>query len=200
MKKMINRVYIIIVFLCLYKTAIAQHTGGNGKGDATASSAAASLYNRWYNTENNRVLTRAAFNSAIDIGVFSANPLTNDLNSISANTISASSYSLTTAGIDASSRIKSSTSSNQLLIRGDFRSIRIDPTIGQTQCVTRPTYSILLWLDDDQIFINQTRCFTDKTLIPSSAYSPPSTTAWFNIENGKAIQIDSNGVITAICN
>jgi hypothetical protein len=197
MKKVISLNLVLIFLLSPHSLVFAQYTGGSGKGDATASVANASVFNRWDNTQNNRVLTRTAYNSAIEIGVFTANSLTNDLRAISANTISASSYSPATLGIDAMYTTKNSSFKNQLLIKGDFRSIRIDPSTGQIQCSARPSYSQLLWLNDDIIALG-TQCFTDKTL--QTAYSPSSTTAWFNIQNGKAIQINSSGVITALCN
>lgn len=197
MKKVISLTLVFIFLLSPLSAVFAQYAGGNGKGDATSSVANASVFNRWDNTQNNRVLTRAAFNNAIEIGVLAANSLTNDLRAISANTISLSSYSPATLGIDAMYTTKNSSFKNQLLIKGDFRSIRIDPSTGQTQCSTRPSYSQLLWLNDDIIVLG-TQCFTDKKL--ETAYNPISTTAWFNIQNGKAIQINSSGVITALCN
>jgi hypothetical protein len=197
MKKVISLILVLIFLLSPHSAVFAQYSGGNGKGDATSSVANASVFNRWDNTQNNRVLTRAAFNNAIEIGVFAASSLTNDLRAISANTISLSSYSPATLGIDAMYTTKNSSFKNQLLIKGDFRSIRIDPSTGQPQCSTRPSYSQLLWLNDDIIVLG-TQCFTDKKL--ETAYNPISTTAWFNIQNGKAIQINGDGVITAICN
>jgi hypothetical protein len=191
---------VVLAFICIQTVSYAQYTGGSGKGDATTSRADVPLFNRWERAENNRVLTRAAYNSAIEIGVFTANVLTDDLRAINANTILTSTYSPTMSGINAGYAAKNTVPRTQLLIKGDFRSIRIDPSTGQTQCSTRPSYSQLLWLDSDIITVGVTKCFTDKTLTLISAYNPPSTTAWFNIQNGKAIQINSSGVITALCN
>jgi len=191
---------VVFALICIQTVSYAQYTGGSGKGDATTSRADVPLFNRWERAENNRVLTRAAFNSAIEIGVFTANALTDDLRTINANTISASTYTPTMSGIDYGYTVKNTAPRRQLLIKGDFRSILIDPSTGQTQCSTRPSYSQLLWLDSDIITVGVTKCFTDKTLTLISAYNPPSTTAWFNIQNGKAIQINSSGVITALCN
>lgn len=192
--------FLIICLVCYPVFLFAQFSGGNGKGDAMVSKNGVFVLNFWEISQNNRVITRRAFNQAIEIGVFTANALTDDLRTINANTISASTYSPTMSGINAAYAAKNTAPRTQLLIKGDFRSIRIDPSTGQPQCSTRPSYSQLLWLDNDNIIVGVTKCFTDKTLTLTSAYNPPSTTDWFNIQNGKAIQINSSGVITALCN
>lgn len=187
-----------------FQIAFSQYEGGAGRGEVLVSRPLRDLYSSWSFWQNNRVMTNRVFIDASENQVFTASlgSLQYTLLGISANTLSSSSVSNITPpqpGIHHMYQEKRLNEPQRLLIRGDFRSIRIDPSIGQPQCSARSSYSLLLWLDNDNIIVGVTKCFTDKTLT-LSAYNPPSTTAWFNIQNGKAIQINSSGVITAICN
>jgi len=87
---------------------------------------------------------------------------------------------------------------SQLFIKGDFRSIYINPASGQSQCDTAAgNYTQLLWLDSDQITINSTLCYIDKTL--ATLYTAGNNSDWYNIKDGKAIKINNAGLITALC-
>jgi hypothetical protein len=84
-------------------------------------------------------------------------------------------------------------SNNQLLIKGDFRSVLIKTSAGQTACTPQASYDQLLWLDRDRIVANVTRCYIDKTL--SVLYTGGNGNDWYNSKDGGAIKINSSGMI-----
>ena len=205
-KKIINQMtlkncLVVLVFICIQTVSYAQYTGGSGKGDATTSRADVPLFNRWERAENNRVLTRAAFNSAIEIGVFTANALTDDLRTINANTISASTYTPTMSGIDYGYTVKNTAPRRQLLIKGDFRSIRIDITNRPSTCAQSLSFSFnqTLWLNNDQIIadpVSGTLCYTQKDL-QSGLFNGDS--GYYRIQGGRAIRINNEGRVIEVC-
>ncbi|MFZ9719257.1 MAG: hypothetical protein ACO3BD_07860, partial [Chitinophagaceae bacterium] len=65
-----------------------------------------------------------------------------------------------------------------------------------TACAAQGSYSQLLWLNTDQLQLNVTKCYTDKTL--STLYALGDGSSWYNISGGGAVRINSSGTIVGI--
>lgn len=194
---------LVMAMASLFNQSYAQYTGGNGKGDANAQLSTVGLA-LWQSTSNNRVLTQLSLLDASGnnyLTITNASTLTNTTRIISANTLSSTAVVVTPLqpGIHAMYVQKRQNQPNQPLIKGDFRSIYINPTTGQSQCnSTAGNYTQLLWFDTNIIEVNMTRVYVDKTL--TTLYTSGDGTSWYNIKDGKAIKINAAGLITDLCN
>jgi len=227
LQRIIRNTLLIICFT--YSNAYAQYTGGSGRGEASVSSvpnqslstssdpffggngkgdAANRKFNiglaAWQSAKNSQVLTPYALVDAAANDLFAitnAATLTSTTITVSANTLSATAVVITPtqAGLHAMFVQKQQTQPNQLLVKGDFRSLYINPATGQSQCNSLAgNYTQLLWLDTDLIEVNTTMAYIDKTL--TTLYSSGDGTSWYNIKDGKAIKINAAGLITDLCN
>jgi hypothetical protein len=176
-------------------TATDMYKGGNGRGDvATSLSIGLVSFVDWTAGENNRVMTRSRFLQAVADTVFSvgssppAGLLTINKTVLATYGVYPAHAGLLSAGL--------AKPGNQLLIKGDFRSISISTAAGQTACVTQGTYPQLLWLDRDRMTVGLSKCYTNKTL--TTAYTAGNATDWYNIRGGGAIKIDATGTITEV--
>jgi len=168
--------------------------GGAGRGDANAKTNTIYLFNRWADMENNRVVTWDAFNDGRLLARF------NSSGNLPTGLQGVAKINMTTYGVVPLQNGLYATilqkPNNQLLIRGDFRSVLIAITAGQAACVAQASYPQLLWLDTDLLQLNITRCYTDKTL--TTLYTQGNGTSWYNISGGGAIRIDASGVVVGI--
>ena len=148
------------------------------------------------------MVTWDRFNAAVRAGVFTVTG-TPPTGLKGVNRQSLTTYAVTksqggTQGLLASGIAKSDNA--QLLIKGDFRSMRIGTAAGQTCPSTPASYNQLLWLDRDVLVVNSTKCYTDKTL---TTVFTGNGTDWYNIQNStsnaRAVKINASGVVTEIC-
>lgn len=168
--------------------------GGSGRGDATAKTNTIYLFNRWADMENNRVVTWDALNDGRVLFRFNSNgTLPTGLQGVAKLNVATYGVTPIQSGLHATILQKPN---NQLLIRGDFRSVLIATTAGQTACVAQANYPQLLWLDTDLLQLNVTRCYADKTL--TTLYTQGNGTSWYNISGGGAIRINASGVVVGI--
>lgn len=168
--------------------------GGSGRGDATAKTNTIYLFNRWTEIENNRVITWNVFNDGKVLGRFnSSGNMPTGLQTVAKSHLSSYAVTPMQNGLHAAAAQKPN---NQLLIRGDFRSVLIATVAGQTACVAQANYPQLLWLDTDLLQLNVTRCYTDKTL--TTLYTQGNGTSWYNVSGGGAIRINASGVVVGI--
>lgn len=196
---------LIFLYCCLLSiVSSAQYTGGNGRNDVmTSTSTSSSFATTWDQYQNNRVLTRSAFASAANTNVFTATNLASlgtTLQAISAFTLTLLSISVTSVQpgiIYVADSIRTSSTPRQLLIKGDFRSIRINNSTQPTSCAdkTVTTFNQTIWLNEDYIVENVTSCFIDKTL--STPFAGNGN--YYQIAGSIAIRINSNGLITEYC-
>jgi hypothetical protein len=204
MKTIRTKYYLLAIMLAIYATcSSAQYLGGSGKGDANAQLTTVGLA-VWQSTPNNRVLTQLSLLDASGnnyLAITNASTLTSTTRIISANTLSSTAVVVTPSqpGIHAMYVQKQQNQPNQLLIKGDFRSIYINPTTGQIQCNSAAgNYIQLLWLGTDIIEVNTTQVFIDKKL--TTLYANGDGSSWYNIKDGKAIRINASGLIVDLCN
>lgn len=171
------------------------YRGGSGKGDAVQSLNGTVLTDPWDAMENNRVVTRDRFNGGVAAGVFSSAtpPTTELLRGIDRGDFNAYGVTKSQGGLLAGVLAKTNTS--QLLIKGDFRSMWINPNTGQTACAQGGPFTQFLWLDRDVLVANSTKCYTDKLLTTPFV---GNGTSWYNIQNGIAVKINSVGLITEL--
>lgn len=168
--------------------------GGSGRGDATAKTNTIYLFNRWADMENNRVVTWDAFNDGRLLARFnSSGNLPTGLQGVAKIHMTTYNVMPLQNGLYATLSQKPN---NQLLIRGDFRTVFIATAAGQAACVSQASYPQLLWLDTDLLQLNITRCYTDKTL--TTLYTQGNGTSWYNISGGGAIRINASGVVVGI--
>jgi hypothetical protein len=177
----------------------AMYKGGSGRGDVV-SSVGPTTFVDWTDGENNRVVTRARFNIAVADTVFKVDTSTanvgygaGSLRTINQSVLATYSVIPANAGMLSAGLVKPA---NQLLIKGDFRSISIATVAGQTACVTQGSYPQLLWLDRDRLTVGLTKCYTNKTL--TTTYTAGNGSDWYNIRGGGAIKVDATGTITAV--
>ena len=172
----------------------AMYRGGSGKGDNTAALINNNLFSIWENTLNNQVVSFQALANAVGVGVF-INTVLVPSNLKAIKRLDIGTYGLTPVqnGLFAAALSKPN---NQQLIKGDFRSILINSTNGQTACTVQGSYNQLLWLDNDRLIANTTKCYTDKTL--TTLFTGGNGSAWYNIEGGGAVKINSSGLIVEI--
>lgn len=170
------------------------YSGGSGRGDQSAQKTNTSLFSIWETMENNRVVVWNHVNEARALRRFnSTGTMPEGLQAPTRSMLNLYSVTPLQNGLHASAVEKPN---NQLLIRGDFRSMRINPSGGQSACATQGSYSQLLWLNTDQLQLNVTKCYTDKTL--STLYALGDGTSWYNISGGGAVRINSSGTIVGI--
>lgn len=168
--------------------------GGAGRGDANVKTSTIFLFNRWTEIENNRVITWEVFNDGKLLGGFnSSGNMPTGLRAVAKSYLSNYSVTPLQNGLHAAAAQKPN---NQLLIRGDFRSMRIATAAGQTACVVQADYPQLLWLDTDLLQLNITQCYSDKTL--ATLYTEGNGTSWYNISGGGAVRINASGVVVGI--
>lgn len=168
--------------------------GGSGRGDVRAANLNVALFNTWDGIQNNRVITRSALANAVALGtIVSIDVPTSTSRCINQQSFSAFGLQSFQSGVFQTGVSKPPT---QLLIRGNFRGITICTTLGQTACTQQSNYTQTIWLDQDRMLPNQTKCFIDKTLI--SVYSSGNGSDWYNILGGGAVKIAPNGIITQV--
>lgn len=172
----------------------AHFSGGSGRGEDSAAVTATSAATLWELTVNTRaisweLLAIATSRGALNVGTGTP-PTTKRLMTKAALTT----YQITAnqPGMMQGSVAKAN---NQVLIRGDFKSILIDVSTGQTQC-GGTTFTQTLWLDIDGYVTGETRCYTDKSL--QTVYTSGNGTSWYRIQSGGAIKIDSNGYVVEV--
>ena len=170
------------------------YTGGSGDGESNNSLLNNFLYSLWEVSENNRVLSLAALRDALNLRIFNSAVATTSIPQTLRliKKSDSATYILTPAQAGLFAAI-SPKSNNQLLIKGDFRSVLIKTSAGQTACTPQASYDQLLWLDRDRIVANVTRCYIDKTL--SVLYTGGNGNDWYNSKDGGAIKINSSGMI-----
>ena len=172
----------------------ALFSGGSGRGEAQTSVTATSPATLWDLLQNNRAVTWEMLAIATARGVVNVGtgtpPTTKRL--ITKAGLSTYQVSVGQPGMMQGSVPKTS---NQVLIRGDYRSIRIDVSAGQTQC-NGTNFTQTLWLDIDGYIAGETQCYTDKTL--ETVYTGGDGTSWYRIQSGGAIKIDSNGYVVEV--
>lgn len=192
----------VSLFNDLMTSADAPYRGGVDDGHAVFTVLGTPLTDPWDLLENNRVVTWDRFNAAVRAGVFTVTG-TPPTGLKGVNRQSLTTYAVTksqggTQGLLASGIAKSDNA--QLLIKGDFRSMRIGTAAGQTCPSTPASYNQLLWLDRDVLVVNSTKCYTDKTL---TTVFTGNGTDWYNIQNStsnaRAVKINASGVVTEIC-
>lgn len=170
------------------------YMGGPGKGDASSVLLQTMFVGLWEAMENNRVVTRVRLNDAISNGVFNSTSMpVSDSRAANRSALSTHGLSPVQMGIFATGNAKPS---NQLLIRGDFRSISINNQTGQLACSNQSSYPQVLWLNSDRIIVNVTLVYTDKTL--ATLYTSGNNSDWYNIQSGGAIRINASGLVTAV--
>jgi hypothetical protein len=170
------------------------YAGGSGDGESNNSLLNNFLYSLWEVSENNRVLSLAALRDALNLRIFNSAVATTSIPQTLRliKKSDSATYILTPAQAGLFAAI-SPKSNNQLLIKGDFRSVLIKTSAGQTACTPQASYDQLLWLDRDRIVANVTRCYIDKTL--SVLYTGGNGNDWYNSKDGGAIKINSSGMI-----
>lgn len=170
------------------------YSGGSGRGDQSMRKTNASLFSIWETMENNRIVVWNHVNEARTLRRFNSNgTMPEGLQAPTRSFISTYNITPLQNGLNASALEKPD---NQLLIRGDFRSMRINPSASQTACATQGSYPQLLWLNTDRLELNVTKCYTDKTL--STPYTLGDGANWYNISGGGAVRINSSGAIVGV--
>lgn len=205
---------LVVVLLITPVMMLAQYTGGSGKGDASAFSLSPDVpfaggsgrgevqnavtgtrpATLWDVMQNNRGVSWEMFgivtaNGTVTVGTGTP-PTTKRL--MTKAELTTYQVSVGQPGMMQGSVPKTS---NQVLIRGDYRSIRIDVSAGQTQC-NGTNFTQTLWLDIDGYIAGETQCYTDKTL--ETVYTGGDGTSWYCIQSGGAIKIDSNGYVVEV--
>jgi hypothetical protein len=187
--------FLLFLFL-LPLNVFAQYTGGNGRGDNNFIITNRPLFIQWDTMDNNRLVTYDVLAEARNYLYLNAS-LSLPTGKQTIKKSDSSTYTLSTLQPGLMAGMVSKPSLQQL-IRGDFRSILIDPAAGQTatNCNnTTGSFTQLLWLDRDQLVAGITQCYTNKTL--TTLYTAGNG-SWYNIRNGGAVRINSAGLVTEV--
>jgi len=143
----------------------------------------------WAGTANNQALTFSAVRDAVNNSIFFST--TTVPTGLELFTVA----DVTTYGLYGSFYGQGFVykSSNQVIIKGDFATAKIDVTAGQSSC-GGTNYTVQLWFDTITPTAGVTKCYTDRAL--TTLYVGDGTSYYGMDGIAGAIKINSSGVMT----